>query len=251
MPTTRDDDTTELEELEATVTDEILEETPARALVLLRAVGSSLRIRRALLARGYDAAAHREGWSLIQATIGFLDERSEPDEDAAVVEAMRELEAIDEPLLRIVRASLRARHPAQATRVLAGLHASTGAESVVVVATLLERLDALGESRDRGDQAAIATLARRGIDAAERDRLARLVKAAKSASPLAPIDPAAERTERERRNALVRLRGWYEEWSDITRAVIRRRDDLIRLGLATRRARSAGEAPAEDAPKDA
>ena len=73
--TTRDDDDTELEELEATVTDEVLEQTPARALTLLRAVGSSLRIRRALVARGYDAAAHREGWSLIQATIGFLDER--------------------------------------------------------------------------------------------------------------------------------------------------------------------------------
>jgi len=42
------------------------------------------------------------------------------------------------------------------------------------------------------------------------------------------------------------LRAWYEEWSEIARATVTRRDYLIRLGLAKRK--SNNEQPAPNAP---
>jgi hypothetical protein len=36
---------------------------------------------------------------------------------------------------------------------------------------------------------------------------------------------------------LVALRAWYEEWSEIARVAVTRRDQLIRLGLASRKLR--------------
>lgn len=40
---------------------------------------------------------------------------------------------------------------------------------------------------------------------------------------------------------LVALREWFEEWSEIARACVSRRDSLIRMGLARRRSRSTTE----------
>lgn len=40
---------------------------------------------------------------------------------------------------------------------------------------------------------------------------------------------------------LVALREWFEEWSEIARACVSRRDYLIRMGLASRRIRSTTE----------
>lgn len=39
----------------------------------------------------------------------------------------------------------------------------------------------------------------------------------------------------EREQGLLALRAWYLDWSDTARAVISRRDYLIRLGLAQRK----------------
>jgi hypothetical protein len=42
------------------------------------------------------------------------------------------------------------------------------------------------------------------------------------------------------------LKDWYDDWSATTREVITSRGDLIRLGLAKRRARTSDPAPAAD-----
>ncbi len=65
-------------------------------------------------------------------------------------------------------------------------------------------------------------------------------------SESAPVDPRdeAKRAEREKKHvaSLVALRAWYEEWSEIARAAIKRRDYLIRVGLAKRKsAKKAGK----------
>ncbi|WP_437723204.1 hypothetical protein [Sorangium sp. So ce861] len=44
---------------------------------------------------------------------------------------------------------------------------------------------------------------------------------------------------------LVKLRGWFDEWSTTARAVIKKRGYLIRLGLANRKA------PQRKSPADA
>ncbi|WP_437632458.1 hypothetical protein [Sorangium sp. So ce854] len=55
-----------------------------------------------------------------------------------------------------------------------------------------------------------------------------------------PTSPLPETTDlREatrRREALVNLRGWFDEWATTVRAVVQKRSDLIRLGLASRKA---------------
>ncbi|WP_237244732.1 MULTISPECIES: hypothetical protein [Sorangium] len=57
---------------------------------------------------------------------------------------------------------------------------------------------------------------------------------------LGPTSPLPEQTElpdaARRREALVKLRAWFDEGSTTARAMIKKRSYLIRLGLASRKA---------------
>lgn len=225
----------------ATVGRETLEEAPARALKFLRGVGTSLSIRAALAARGYTAHDHDEGWTLLHAASGYS---SAPDPfdgiDAGVRDAIRALDAWDEDGFRIVRATLERRFPLLAASILDGIGPSTGPASIVGVATLLERLDGLEKSKDKNAHAALALLAKRGIDDGERTRLGALVTQAQTATPFDGVGASSAAAEREAAEAdhvttLTALRAWYEEWSNIARASVKRRDRLILLGLAQRK----------------
>jgi hypothetical protein len=229
---------------EPTVARRTLDETPPRALALLTGIGTSRPIHAKLAEVGYTSADHAEGWALLSRTAGYGPGQVLPTLDPEVREAIVALDDHDEALFAIVAASLRRRHPAQASFVLDGIGPSTGSAAVLGVKTLLDRLEALDcaparEATRAGDKAALATLAARGIDRAERERLLALVNKAESMSPVDSEAPAA-RAAREARHlaALVELRAWYEEWSAIARAQIKRKDHLIRLGLAARRSRA-------------
>jgi hypothetical protein len=50
-----------------------------------------------------------------------------------------------------------------------------------------------------------------------------------------PELPVVDSEQHQR--ALVDLHAWYKEWSETARALIKRRDFLVRLGLATRKPR--------------
>ncbi|WP_437956350.1 hypothetical protein WME76_33635 [Sorangium sp. So ce119] len=83
---------------------------------------------------------------------------------------------------------------------------------------------------------------------AERKRLKGLVDTA--LGPTSVLPAATELPEAaRRREALARLRGWFDEWSTTARAVVEKRGYLIRLGLANRKApqRKAPSAPATPA----
>lgn len=224
------------------VSRDTLESVPQRALVFLRGVGTSRAIRATLLARGYSAEDHREGWQYLHACAGFSDEAAEEVEDPVVRDAIAELDAWDEPGFRIVRATLERRFPEQADFVMKGLKPGEGAASVLSVERLLERLDALesGASRKdsrKEDRAALEVLARRGVDDAKRKHLRDLVEKAKSVAPVVQIDPQfVEQEDAARVEALRNLYAWHREWAEVARATIKRRDHLIRLGLASRRA---------------
>ncbi|MEI7894082.1 MAG: hypothetical protein WCI05_13390 [Myxococcales bacterium] len=233
-----------------TVSREVLEETPARALKLLRAVGTSLPIRAALAERGYIEQDHQEGWTLLHAASGYrADGAAAPQVDLAVRDAIRALDEWDEGGFRIVRASLERRHPVQAKIVLDGIGPSVGPAAVVNVRMLLERLDALAASKNVDDQAAMVTIAKRGLDEAERERLLALVKQAEAAPQVVPVDKSiGEKADAKHVSALVALRAWFEEWSEIARASVKRRDYLILLGLAKRKRKGATPAKPPDAP---
>jgi hypothetical protein len=240
------------------VSRDTLETVPQRALAFLRAVGTARPIRAALLGRGYSAEDHLEGWKYLHACAGFSEESSEMDvEEPVVRDAIAELDAWDESGFRIVRATLERRFPDQAEFVLKGLKPATGAAAVLSVERLLERLDALENAEGRKDSrkedhAALDVLGKRGIDEAKRKRLGELVTTAKSVAPIVQVDPAiVEEEDAARLAALGNLYAWYREWTEVARATIKRRDHLIRLGLASRRASGEGkenEGDAEHAP---
>lgn len=206
---------------------ETLEQTTQRTLDMLIALGTSPGPFTLMSARGYDATEHRRGWALVQKLIG--DPAEERREKTGGALAVAELDNWDESGLKLVAAGL-TRHPEVRARVLAGLAPVEGPGAVLNVAALLARLDA--EEESAAGRAALETLARRGLDASERRRLAGLVQDAKRAAEALPPD---FRDSPEYVETLLALRDWYTEWSEIARLTIKRRDYLIRMGLAERR----------------
>jgi len=221
---------------------QVLEDTPPRALKFLGAVGRVFGIRTALAERGYDAEEHRRAWNLLHQVSGFR-----PEQDAGISHAMEVRSAVsslddwDDASFRIAEAALKHRHPEQHAFLFDSLSSGQGEFAVLAVARFLERLDALENSPDReatreADHAALQTLAKRGIDAAERARLQDLVDVAQGVD----VPPAADTSER--RQQLLELFAWLEEWTETAKAVITRRDHLIALGIAKRRPKKKAEA---------
>lgn len=237
---------------EPTVSQETLEATPARVISFLRALGTVPVLRKGLEARGYSPDEHQRGWALLQAASGYdadgEGEVAASQVDPEVRDAIAEIDAWDEDGFRIVRAALGRLHPEQAKTVLAGLAPSTGAAAILGVETLLDRLDTLAKSKHPADRAAIATLEVRGLTDAERKRLRALVKVAKEGT--SRNDTPSEETVQmadDRQRILVELRAWYEDWSEMARVTFKRRDHLLRLGLAQRKFRKkTGVAPTAD-----
>ncbi|MBI2391018.1 MAG: hypothetical protein HYV09_15610 [Deltaproteobacteria bacterium] len=218
------------------VSQKVLDGTPMRALVFLRA-SRNLPIRAALQRVGYGAEDYNEGWRLLTESCGFFDDVEAPMKDEAA-EAVKELDAWDEGGFRRARAALARLHPEQHDFVFrGGLKPSQGLPAVMGVMTFLDRLDELEKSPERkstrkADQAAVATLAKRGIDDKERKRLRALVDLIQSSPDL--LD-GGDKREEKKQAALLKLRAWFEDWSSTARTVITRRDQLISLGLAQRK----------------
>lgn len=215
-------------------TRQFLEEVPARALKFLSAVGRYAGIRSQLNAKGYDDAEHSGAWALLHHVSSFKPEVSAGlASDQVVRDAIADLARWNEPGLRIAGASLKYRHPAQHDFVFEDLKPAQGAAAVIAVSRFLDKLDALESAQERvatrtEDHAALTTLGKRGINAEERVRLRALVNSAQSAVPVPEEDG-------DRKQDLIALYGWLEEWSEVARTSISRRDYLIALGLVKRR----------------
>lgn len=237
---------------EALPSRQTLEATYGRAVQFLKGAGTNSALRAQLEGSGYRPEHHAEGWRLVLAAGGY--EGPAPAAPAAkptgAREAMAQVDAWDEPAHRILRASLKRRFPEQASFLLEGLAPATGMAAVAGVAALLDRLDVIesGEGRKgshKQDLAALALLAERGITAERRKELRALVKKAQQGEAADPVDPVREKAQagkdKAHSEAMMALRHWYEEWSEIARASISRRDYLILLGLAKRKSSKKGE----------
>ena len=234
----------------------MLDETPSRVLVFLRALGTAKAIRAQLAAHGYSTDDHAEGWKLLFEASGYPVVPDEPiHRGNPVRDAIGELGAWDRRGFRLARAALKRLHPKQEAFVFDKLETCRGAKAVLGIATFLDRLDALEKSVDRSstrhsDHAALETLARRGVTKEERERLRRLIGVAQSSPEISFADleeHSATATAKEQRDhQLGNLRVWYEDWSATARATVTRRDYLIRLGLAKRRRRQKGRLVVDD-----
>lgn len=209
---------------------ETLELTPARMLTFLIGLGGLPMVRALLISKGYDNAEHRRGWNLLELAANRPTDNALTDETFTA--AIIALDAWDESGLRLIRAGL-TRHPAQRAIVLEGIEPTTGPAVVVNVSTVLDRLTSLEDTPE--GRAALETLAKRGLDAAERKRLAALVKTAKAGSTSAPTAEALAADDTQYEQTLLEMREWLDEWGEIARLNVKRRDHLIRLGLAERR----------------
>jgi len=239
----------------------ILDETPLRALTLLRALGILKPVRALLAAHGYSEEDHVEGWQLLFKASGYAaprprDERARggsrrspstppPAAESPVDNAIKELADWESGAFRRARAALARLHPEQEAFVFQGLEDVPRTEAVLGLTAFLDRLDALERAPERkatrkGDLAALHTLAARGITADERTRLRALLALAQS-SPAADVD--ASLLHQRRDVELAALRAWYDDWAETARTVVTRRDHLIRMGLAKRRARKPGGQP--------
>jgi len=221
------------------VSDDTLDRAVGRAVKFLLGVGTVGEVRRALDARGYDDAEHARAWGLVDKVSGRTSLAPPALTPAAsrTVGARRSLEAWLAQNLAIAAATLQFNFPAQHTFVFAeGLEADVGADGVVAAQRFLARVDALGgpkraAARD-GDTRALAQLERRGVGAAARAELRELIAAVQKGDP--KIAPAAPVVALDRADKAA-LYAWYTEWAGIARSLVKRRDHLIRLGLAARR----------------
>ena len=228
-----------------TPSDTILDETPARALKFLGAASTNRAIRAVLAKRGYTQADHDRGWQLTLEAAGYRRPAPVVLDSPAAVSAIAAIDAWDEPNFRVARAALAGDFPEQHAFVFQDLAPQTGVAAVASVTTFLDRLDALENGKDRKatrktDHAALAKLSSRGIDDAERARMRKLLGTARGPSAEVPADaepvPEAGVDETEQREAKLALRRWYVEWREVARADIKRKDHLIQLGMAERKA---------------
>lgn len=222
-------------------TDETLEHTPEDVTRLLAAIGAVPEIRTALAAQNMMDDDILEGRTLLLDCLAMPATPSVgKDTDAArrARAATAEIDAWDEPNFARYQAALGRHFPSAGMYVFNELAPSRGSQAVQGVALFLARLDALeqgsdpsrADSRD-GDQQAIALLAKRGLDAGERKRLSSLVQVALGPTPALA---ASQSAHSGRRDALLKLKLWYNEWATVAHATIHKRSHLIRLGLATR-----------------
>jgi hypothetical protein len=245
--------------------DILLESTPDRVTKLLGGIGAVATIRTLMFAAGMTDADIIEGRALLIEALAAPEGAGVPSDTEAAKEqraATAELDEWDEPNFARYRAALKRHHPDAGAYVFRDLAASTGAAAVQGVATFLSRLDVLEQGTDpsreatrEADRSAVAFLAKRGLDRAERTRLRARVDVA--LGPTTPLPEAlAQDHQARRREVLIQLRDWFEEWSTTARAVVKKRSYLIRMGLASRRPRkpkdaapSEPKAPAPSEPK--
>lgn len=222
--------------------EQTLKEVPAKVLRFLGAVALNESILIALAARGYTKEIHQQGWDLVQAASGFrpIKTRS-PNQDA--VDALNIVDAWDEPTFDFAQGALQFEFPEQYDFVFEELSAQQGVGALVSSAKFLDRLDELERGRanvdaatKEKDKAAVAHLATRKIDAAERARIRALIGTARGVKEDPVAAPAAD-VSTEIRAAQLKLYAWYSEWRRVAARVITRRDYLIQLGIAERRSK--------------
>jgi hypothetical protein len=250
--------------MEAVLDEKTIARDVTRGGKFLRALGTRPRIRAMLTPRGYTEKEHQRLWALILVLMGYKPSPIQPSATNANLESLTYIDNNDGRLLNLLRHVLAARYADQHDYIAGGLVAQTGAASVAVVERVVDRYAALRDGTDpeRGstralDRQVADLLATRGvlspaIEAMYREHLAN----AKAIAPTLPEAPLLE-GEKEYREAAMDFHISVNEWREIARDTITRRDYQIALGLAGRRkggkgggGKGGGEGGDDDGPMD-
>lgn len=231
-------------ELSAGPSEWALRELPARAATFLSTVGSHGAIRGALRGGGYRTADHEEGIQLMAAACALRPGGVDPAQDEAPRLAAKKLEEWSATHVGRLSAALRRLHPDEPSP-FDGIDFSSRGDAVLGVTQLL---GALRRMTAHASAAAMSTtLAHRGLDEAERAMLDEWVALAQGvARPDLEVGfeavgsngaNEAEPAMTQGDDALIALHGWYEDWATTAKALIRRKDWLLQLGVRRRRRR--------------
>ena len=235
------------EKREATVKRATLEKTIDRVSKFLAAIAASHAIYARLALRGWTEADMAEGRALLMALLTPAPSTEErkvlaaaAKADKRVAVAVRELDDLDEPHFSVAESALLHNFPDQHAFVFFELKASTGFKAVDGWRTMLTRLEALRAAPERSDtrkqdHEALALLAKRGLHAEELARIESLLQIAEGSGFGSTYVETSAADEAAREQKLILLRSWFEQWTAVARAQIKRRDHSIRLGLAQRR----------------
>ncbi len=234
------------------VSQETLEGSPERLMKFLSAAVSP-EIFVQLEGIGYTEAVHAEAWNILQSNSRVPSGGNTASSKAASA-ALAEVDGWDEKGFRIVRASLQHRLPKVYAFLVDGIGPETGPAALVGVSTLLDRLDALERpGAPAGADVALKLLERRKLTKAVRANLRDKIRVARTPETLERVsEEAVAAAAEDRLKMQIAARVFMEEWGELARTEITRRDYLIRLGLAQRQSRtpkSDGEAVLGEAPK--
>jgi hypothetical protein len=230
---------------------------PARAFRFLRGIGLRTAIMSAMRQAGYLEEIHELGWNLLHGASGFRLKQKPSDYVKRYQDAESELDQWDEPNFQRTSIVLRNHFPDQHDYIFAdGLKSAQGPEAILSIQTYLDRIDDLdnGELPEREamreeDKAAVALLAERKILNPEiRQHLRKLIAITREIPPETnnDDDPSSEYSEAYRKN-LIQLAMWLDEWATTAHSVIKRREHLLTLGLASRRKTTTkGDSATED-----
>jgi hypothetical protein len=199
-------------------------------VTFLDAVTRNAPIRAALRAGGYGPSDHEEGMLLLLSACPYRGHGLDPSQDNPARDATNQLRTWARTHFSRLSAAIDRLHP-EASWIFEGLDTTEPSNAVLGVATLLERLQTLRH------EAVDATLGKRGLHAQQRQELTELVATAKRATPPRETLPnnAAEPTSAAVDQARLELYRWYCDWSTTARTLVKRKDLLIRMGLARRR----------------
>jgi hypothetical protein len=216
-----------------------------RVLKLLLGLRNA-RIAEALGAYGFTKTDLDDGWKLLKAlTGGRLSQLPSGRRDPTLLDKLDEWENRWFP---VASASLAHRYPDVHAWLFLNLAQTEGAEVIVSVGTLLDRLNAMASEPSLGSAGAEARnlLAQRGLNAATLEVAQNLLAQAGSTAPATTPTPMDAEAAAKAEQAMW---NWYLEWGEIARVAVKDRRLLRELGFLNLK-RSLAEEIEEDVADD-
>jgi hypothetical protein len=199
-------------------------------------------VRGALLARGLTDEELGQGWQLYTALLGFggKTEARATTQQTAAAQAINELDAWDAPSFGAAHAVLDARYPDVSQFLFQNLEATTGVAAVVGVERFLDRYALLRDGNapnvnaEQGKLAAGLLSTRKIVDPTREQQLRALIATARLGARSEEVAAGTDVDPRREEVAAAYV-NWLNEWREVARVAIARRDYRISLGLAQRR----------------
>ncbi len=224
------------------ITEALIDRWLLRGSKFFKTVARNPVVRATLLARGLTDEELARGWELYTRLHGFGAETpAQPaTKETGAAQAINELDAWDAPAFAAARAVLEARYPVASRFLFEDLEASVGVAAVAGVERFVDRIallkagTAAGVNADDARAAAELLATRKIIDAARESELRALIQTARLGARPDEVIPAPE-MDPNRREVANEFISWLNEWREVARMSIARRDYRISLGLAQRR----------------